>query len=875
MSELRPPDELRAALDRFLPGVQGPARYLGLERNLIRKPWEKVAVRVALAFPDAYEIGMSHQGTRILYHLINRRPDALAERCFAPLPDMAAALRERGLPLYTLESYRPVRDFEIVGISLQSELNYINVPYLLDLAGISRRASARREAEPLVLGGGPCTANPEPVADFFDAILIGDGEAALDEILDVVAASRAAGMARIEILRRLAGIRGVYVPQLYSWHRATADGDARWEVLDPAAPMPVNRVWVDRLDAADQPELPIVPFADVIQDRLGMEIMRGCTQGCRFCQAGYWYRPVREHDPKVVVERMERQVDETGFEEVGLLSLSTADYSQVESLVGTLSERLRDRRVSVSLPSLRADAFSVGLAEAVSTVRKSGFTFAPETGSDRLRRLINKTFTNDDMVRAAEAAFSRGWQLIKVYAMIGLPTETDEDLEALARLTEDILRAGRRVSGRRVEVKVSVGCFIPKAWTPFQWQPFVPADELRRRIRILRERFHRIRGARLTWSEPEEAALEALLSRGGRELSATIERAHSLGAVFDGWSDHINLGAWRQAIADTGVELESELGGRGTGAVLPWDIIDAGVRKGYLKSEWRRALREIATEDCKWGHCYLCGIPGDGADVELAESTLPVIGALPAEANRPRAAAYRLRSEPRAKRPDPGQSQPPLYRRFRFSFAKTGDARYLSHRQVMDALGRALRAAGVPARYTEGYNPHVRVSMGPALSVGHEGLAEAFDVDCTAPVRGSHVDAMNRLLPEGLRILQAQALLAQAPSLGKLVAAAVYLVGEPGTGHWPADLSGLPSTLGAAVRRWEPLPDGRLRVELSLRQNDGPTATVKELLLAIGIEEPAIPLVRVTRERLVLRPRAGGASSQDPDRNDGPAEDEP
>ena len=866
MSEPRPPADIRAALDSFLPLVQGPARYLGLERNLIRKPWQEAAIRVALAFPDAYEIGMSHQGTRILYHLINRRPDALAERCFAPMPDMAAALRERGLPLYTLESYRPLRDFEIVGISLQSELNYINVPYLLDLAGIARRAAARGQDEPLVLGGGPCTANPEPVADFFDAILIGDGEAALDEILDVVIAARAARLARSEILRRLAGIRGVYVPELYRWQPASVAGDARWEALDPAAPLPVSRVWVERLDPADQPERPIVPFADVIQDRLGMEIMRGCTQGCRFCQAGYWYRPVREHDPKVVVERMERQVDETGFEEVGLLSLSTADYSQVGPLVHQLSERLRDRRVSVSLPSLRADAFSVGLAEAVSTVRKSGFTFAPETGSDRLRRVINKTFTNADMVRAAEAAFARGWQLIKVYAMIGLPTETDDDLEELARLAEDLVRAGRRASGRRVEVKVSVGCFVPKAWTPFQWQPFVPPAELERRIWLLKDRFRRIRGARLSWNEPDEAALEALLSRGGRELSATIERARDLGAVFDGWSDHINLGAWRQALADTGVDLASELGGRDTGATLPWDVIDAGVRKNYLKAEWRRAQREIATEDCKWGRCYHCGIPGDGADIDLAGATLPA----PAD---PAAARPPLSAELPPPRPEPAPAQPPVYRRYRFSFAKTGDARFLSHRQVMDALGRVLRGAGVPARYTEGFNPHIRVSMGPALPVGQEGLAEAFDVDCVAPVRTGHVDTMNRLLPDGLRIQRADALLPQAPSLGKLVAAAGYLVGASGNGGWPADPTALAGGLAGAVRRWEPLADGRLRVELNLREEDGPVATVKELLLAAGVDEQRVPLVRVTRERLVLRPRATGTPDRSSDEaagEDGP-----
>ena len=351
------PEAIREALDDILPGVQKPTRYLGIERNLVRKPWDSVALRVALAFPDAYEIGMSHQGTRILYHLVNRRPDALAERTFAPMPDMAAALRERRIPLYTLESYRAVAEFDVVGISLQSELNYINIPYLLDLAGVTRRAAGRRQHEPLVLGGGPCTANPEPVADFFDAILIGDGEAALDAILDTVRDARAEGVARTEVLQRLACIRGVYVPTLYRWRHASDSEPAGWESLDHCAPLPVSRVWVDELDPADQPEAVIVPFADVIQDRLGMEIMRGCTQGCRFCQAGYWYRPVREHDPKVVAERIERQVSETGFEEVGLLSLSTADYSQVEPLVYGLAEQLQDRRVSVSLPSLRADAF--------------------------------------------------------------------------------------------------------------------------------------------------------------------------------------------------------------------------------------------------------------------------------------------------------------------------------------------------------------------------------------------------------------------------------------------------------------------------------------------------------------------------------------
>jgi radical SAM family uncharacterized protein/radical SAM-linked protein len=852
------PEAVRTALDDILPRVQKPTRYLGIERNLIRKPWEQTGVRVALAFPDAYEIGMSHQGTRILYHLINRRPDALAERTFAPMPDMAEELRGAGLPLFTLESYRAVAEFDAVGISLQSELNYINIPYMLDLAGLARRASNRKNGDPIVLGGGPCTANPEPVADFFDAILIGDGEAGLDRILDVLRDGRAEGADRSLTLQRLAAIPGVYVPSFYRWHAASSQGEpARWETAEENAVFPVKRVWVDRLDPADQPESVIVPFADVIQDRLGMEIMRGCTQGCRFCQAGYWYRPVREHDPEVVADRIERQICDTGFSEVGLLSLSTADYSQVEPLVYNLAERLQNQRVSVSLPSLRADAFSVGLAEAVSRVRKSGFTFAPETGSDRLRRVINKTFTNADMVRAAESAFAKGWQLIKVYAMIGLPTETDDDLEELARLAEDITAAGRRVTGgRKVQVKVSVGCFIPKAWTPFQWQPFAGVNELHRRISWLKHRFKRIRGAKLTWSDPEESALESLLSRGSRDLAAAIERAHDLGSVFDGWSDHLDLQAWRQAFVDCGIDVNRELGGREFTDTLPWDLIDAGVRKGYLKAEWRRALREAETEDCKWGRCYHCGIPGDGTDTQLAPSSLPVLGEpLPADES-PKVAAYRLRPEPRMPVAHHERPQPAVHRRYRFTFSKTGDARFLSHRQVMDAFERVLRAASLPVHYTEGFNPHIRLSMGPALALGHEGAAEIFDVDCTAPITPAHRDRVNSLLPDGVKILDAQPLMPGAPSLGRMLDAIAYRISPPVNGEgWPGSAEALDAGLREAVQRWELLDDGSLRVEINARQEAGPTASVKKLLVGLGLNEDQAARTRAIRERLVLRPK--------------------
>jgi radical SAM family uncharacterized protein/radical SAM-linked protein len=846
------PKEIRAALERILPSVQKPGRYLGLERNRVLKDWGSVAVRLLLAFPDEYGIGMSHQGTRILYHIANTRPDTLAERTFAPWPDMAAAMRSAGIPLYGLESYHPAREFEIVGITLQTELNYANVPYLLDLARIPRFARDRDERHPLIVGGGPCMANPEPVADFFDAFAIGDGEVLLRALLDAVKTAKHERLPRNETLRAIARIGGMYVPQLYGWTPAAGPAQGgSFEVLDEAAAFPVARVFAEKLDPADVPADPLVPAVDVVQDRLGMEVVRGCTQGCRFCQAGYWYRPVREHDPATVMATMEAHVDATGYEEVGLLSLSTADYSQIEPLAFHLAERLAPRRVGVSLPSLRAESFSVAVADAVSRVRKSGFTFAPETGSDRLRRVINKTFTNADMIAAAEVAFSRGWNLIKVYAMIGLPTETDADLEELARLAEGILEAARRVGNRKAAVKVSVGPFVPKAWTPFQWEPFVPADELSRRTALLRARFSRIRWAKLTWNEPEESQLEALLSRGDRRLGEVIARAHNLGAVFDGWGECSRLDAWHQAIEEAGIDLHAELGPRDLTAVLPWDVIDAGVRKGFLKAERRRGFMEAETPDCRWGDCMRCGIPGDGLDTQLAMPTLPVVGEEAAGRARAKNAAYRLRPLPRVFPTGEPLGQPQRFARYRFTFEKLGDARWLSHRNIMDLLERALRAAAVPVRYTEGYNPHVRLSMGPALSLGYEALAERFDVECHAQVEVGMLSRANRVLPEGLQLTRCEALPEGTRSLGKSVSACRYRLRRtremPG---WPDSPAGL-GTLAAGVREWR-VDGDELNVTLDARQNGGHTVSVKDLLATLGAPAAARPLIRVLREAVLL-----------------------
>jgi len=853
-------NEIRDALEAVLPHVERPGRYLSLERNVVRKAWDAVDVRLLLAFPDEYSIGMSHQGTRLLYHIANARPDTLCERSFAPWPDMAAAMREAGIPLYSLETYHPAAVFDVVGITLQTELNYVNVPYLLDLAGIPRWAADRGESHPLVVGGGPCMANPEPVADFFDVFAIGDGELLLPALLVTVKQAKAERWSRRDLLRALARQDGFYVPAFYRWEAAAKPGDGcRFERLDEAAPEAVLRVFTETLDPSLVPEAPLVPVVEVVQDRLGMEVVRGCTQGCRFCQAGYWYRPVREHDPATVMKTMEAHVDATGYEEVGLLSLSTADYSQIEPLAYHLAERLSSRRVGVSLPSLRAESFSVAVADSVSRVRKSGFTFAPETGSDRLRRVINKTFTNADMVEAAKVAYRRGWNLIKVYAMIGLPTETDEDLEELARLAEGILAAAREVGNRKAEVKVSVGPFVPKAWTPFQWEPFVPVDEMRRRIALLRERFKRIRFAKLTWNDPEESSLEALLSRGDRRLGRVIARAHDLGTVLDGWHEWLRLEAWWQACREHGVDLAGELGPRALSATLPWDVIDARVRKGYLKAERRRGFDERETGDCRWGDCVRCGVPGDGEDTRLALATLPVVGEEAPELARARNAAYRQRPMPRLLPEPPPLTQPERVARYRFSFSKTGDARWLSHRNVMDLLERALRAAAVPVRYTEGYNPHIRLSMGPALALGHESLEEHFDVECHAEVELGMLSRANRVLPEGLTLSSCERLPEGTRSLGKAVAACRYRVARPpGLERWPAAPAGL-GEVADGILGWRVEGD-ELSVVLNARQTDGPTPSVKSVLVAIGVPIERIAEVRVRREATLLESGAAAVA---------------
>jgi radical SAM family uncharacterized protein/radical SAM-linked protein len=859
---------LRPRLDPLLPLVEKPGRYIGLERNVTRKDLSKAAVTLALAFPDTYEIGMSHTGLKILYEIVNRREDFACERVYAPWVDLEARMREANLPLFSTESFAPVGDFDVLGFSLQAELNYSNILNMLDLAGLPVWQRERRETDPIVLGGGPCTANPEPIADFFDAFLVGDAEEALPLFLDAYRDASARGFTRGEILVHLAGIDGIYVPSLYDVAYREDGRIASIARNDPRAPERARRTWVPVLKPDYYPEKPMVPSVEIVQDRLGLEVMRGCTQGCRFCQAGYWYRPVRELDPGDVADMTKKFIADSGWSEVGLLSLSTADYSQIEPLVKCLAPQLSERRVSISLPSLRAEAFSVGLADAVSEVRKSGFTFAPETGSDRLRRVINKTFTNDDMVQAADVAFARGWDLIKVYTMIGLPTEVSADLDELVTLVSGILAQGRK-HGRK-NVNVAVGSFVPKSWTPFQWAPFDGVEALERKLSYLKEKFRNVRGAKMKWHEPREAEIECVLSRGDRRVGRILHTAWKSGVRFDGWTEHFRYDLWMKAFEAEGIPKESYLRAYDLDEVLPWDVLDVSIKKRWLQIELIKAKKEMRTEDCKWGHCYACGVPGNGEDTMLAKAmpgdALPVFDAATAPASDPAAyrdvakgAAYRQKAMPELPSAGKRATQGDKVFRHRIAFAKEGDARFLSHRNTMDVLERAIRAAGLPARYSEGFNPHMKLSMGPALALGLESRHEVFDAEGIAPFPPDAAARIAEKLPAGISILEVRELAQGEPSLAKAVKGARYAVrlasedqvtraGDAVAEGWREAMPAL-----RALSLEADAAGASLRFEVNLDQAAGETATAKkvlETLLAIPPEAQAS--MSVVREATVL-----------------------
>jgi len=589
--------------DSILFEVEKPARYTGGEWNAIAKDWSGAAVKVALAYPEIYEIGMSNLAIPILYDIINRRPDALAERVFAPWVDMSAALRKAGLPLLSLENQRPLKDFDIIGFSLGYELDYTNVLNILDLAGIPLKATDRDEGWPLVIAGGGSALNPEPMADFMDLFVLGDGEEAIAELLDGFLDSRK--LSKQELLNRLATIEGVYVPSLYNVDY-NDDGTVRSVTPKEGAPPTVKRRIIEKLPPPVT--RPVVPFIETVQDRGAVEIARGCLRGCRFCHAGMIYRPTRERPVDEVVQAVDGIMANCGYDEISLLSLSTGDYSCIEELVEKLAPYRERHRLSVSLPSLHIDPSSLKLVKTLQGQRKTGLTLAPEAGSQRLQKVINKVTSEDDLLATAGAAFAAGLTTLKLYFMIGLPTETMEDIEAIIGLVERVFALGKQAAGRRPQLRINLGTFVPKAHTPFQWLPQESVAELERRHARLQEGLKK-RRIHLSWQNPDVSTLEAALSRGDRRLGEVILNAFRLGCVFDGWSEQFRYQNWLAAFEKAGLEPEFYARRqRSTDEVLPWGHIDTGISTSFLQRECERAIKAVTTADCTGWMCNACGL---------------------------------------------------------------------------------------------------------------------------------------------------------------------------------------------------------------------------------------------------------------------------
>jgi radical SAM family uncharacterized protein/radical SAM-linked protein len=795
--------EIRQRLESILPLVAKPTRYLGNEMNVVRKDPRRVRIQWLLILPEVYEIGMSHQGLRILYDVLNRREDTLAERAYAPWLDMEELMRRHGIPLFSLESHRPARAFDVVGFSLQYELTCTNILNLLDLAGIPVWQRDRTDEDPLVVAGGPVASNPEPMAEFFDAILIGDGEEAVHEMTECLAETR--GAPRRERLRALARIPGVYVPSLYE-PEYDAQGRLRGVFpRDPAAPERVARRFLPDLEEAPYPERPLVPVQEIVQDRLNVEVLRGCTQGCRFCQAGYFYRPLRERSLARIVEMTTRGLAASGWDEVSLTSLSTADHTQIAAITDVLARRLAPEHVGISLPSLRADRFSVSLAEKVRVVRKSGFTFAPEAGSERLRFRINKLITDAEFYQAVEAAYAAGWRLIKLYFMIGLPTETEEDVEAIVRMVERVREIGRPYGGA-VRVHASVGSFVPKAHTPFQWEPFQDRGSLGAKLAHLRRRIPS-RWSRLKFHDVDSSFVEAVLSMGDRRLGRAIHEAWRRGARFDGWTEQFDIRRWEEAFRAAGVDPLAYTRAKDPAEPLPWDHIDIHVTKKFLLKERERAIQGRTTKDCRYGDCVACGIPGMPKDTRLSPPPSPeelasLLGhgaadahgaspseahprdeALPEPARTGQTAPKEACAAPRAphdpcRSPNADPSRLPTHRLLA-RYAKLGDARFIGQLDLVHTLARALRRARVPLAYSQGFNPRPRIVVASPLPVGIESIGEVADLYLMNAVTWDELRAAQPFLPEGLRLVGAEPLELRAPSASETYAAAQYVVALP------------------------------------------------------------------------------------------------
>ncbi|MGB9839314.1 TIGR03960 family B12-binding radical SAM protein [Thermovenabulum sp.] len=602
---------LEKTLDRILLRVSKPTRYTGNELNSVKKVEGEFKVRVALAFPDVYEVGMSHLGLRILYHLLNEREDVFAERVFAPWVDFEEQMRKEKIPLFSLESKTPLKKFDFIGFSLQYEMSYSNILNMLELSGIPIKSRDRKDKDPLIMAGGPCAFNPEPLSDIIDFFVIGEAEEVIHEIIDLYVYSRNKNnFNRMDFLLKLAQIEGIYVPSLYE---PVYNENGTLKEIKPLyknLPAKIKKRVVKDLDKAYYPTKIIVPYMDIVHDRAVLEIFRGCTRGCRFCQAGMIYRPVREKNVKTLHNLAKRIIENTGYEEVSLASLSTSDYSSLRELVEILTDEVRNCAVGLSLPSLRIDSFTIDIAKKIQEIKKTGLTFAPEAGTQRLRNVINKGVTEEDLLCSVRGAFLAGWNNVKLYFMIGLPTETYEDLAGIADLAKGVIREYREIKGntKGVQVTVSTSVFVPKPFTPFQWESQIPLQEVENRQNFLKKNL-KGPGINYNWHDSKLSYLEAVFSRGDRKLGEVLIKAHKKGCKFDGWNELFSFEKWMEAFKEANIDPDFyALREREEKECFPWEIIDPGIDREFLWEERKKSFRGEVTPDCRFNRCNNCGI---------------------------------------------------------------------------------------------------------------------------------------------------------------------------------------------------------------------------------------------------------------------------